>query len=106
MVDKIVRPWIQGTDQRLKYAGSTKLVNCFITEDNNYFKANSIAYTEQTSYSYQSGSPTLRQFINQYAPLTDRNAPAEYIAQLYKTLKANGVGITSIDEPMSNYIKL
>lgn len=104
MIDTVVVPFVQGTSRKLKYLGATKLINCYITEDNNYFKNNNIPFTVQDSYSYQSGSPTLRQFFNQYTPLPGNCA--QYIANMYKTLKNYGIGINSIDEPMSNYIKV
>ena len=108
MIDRIIKPWVQGTKPALRYPSGTQYPNCHKDLDNQYFKQHNIPYSEQESYGYVSGSPTLRQFVNVYAPLSEArtDSPPNYAAQLYKTLIANGVGITSIDEPMSNYIKV
>ena len=108
MIDRIIKPWVQGTKPALRYPSGTQYPNCHKDLDNQYFKQHNIPYSEQESYGYASGSPTLRQFVNVYAPLSEArtDSPPNYAAQLYKTLIANGVGITSIDEPMSNYIKV
>lgn len=108
MIDRLIKPWIEGTKPALRYPSGTQYPNCHKDLDNQYFDQHSVAYTKQESYGYVSGSPTLRQFVNVYAPLSEArtDSPPSYAASLYKTLIANGVGITSIDEPMSNYIKV
>ena len=102
---QVVKPWVQGTSKKLTYTGATQYVQCFKDEDNDYFKQHNIPFEERARYGYLQGSPSLRQYIHQYAPASDNNSPAQYIANVYLTLKNNGLVINSVDQPMDQYIK-
>jgi len=105
LINKFVTGWINNK-QLPPYAGSTVYPECFKEEDNQYFKSNGIPITEGVSYNYVPGSiPTLRQYIYQFCPPSSLDSTSGYIANVYKSLVAFGVNITSIDEPMNNYIK-
>ena len=104
LLDRYINQWI--INKKLPpFAGAVTLVNCFINKDNQYFASNNINYSDLTNYSYtQHSIPTLRQYFNQYAPLTDSNNPTVYAASVYKTLKANNINVSSIDQPMTDFI--
>lgn len=105
LINNFVNNWIIN-GKLLPYAGSTVYPECFKDQDNQYFKANGIPITEGVSYNYVAGNtPTLRQYIYQFCPPSALDSTNGYIANVYKSLVAFGVNITSIDEPMTNYIK-
>lgn len=55
-------------------------------------------------YNYTDGSlPTLRQFINVYAPWGDNNNPSNYIAGVAKTLETYG-HVINVDDAMKDWI--
>jgi len=84
---------------------SINYANCHTLETNAVLKAAGVKYNVSGPYNYAGGSPTLRQYINVYAPWGDvPNNPANYIADIAVTMKINGYDI-NVDEPMSNYIK-
>ena len=107
LINKYVKGWInQGN--LLPYAGCVVYPDCFKVTDNNYFKSVNIPYQEGIQYNYKAKEiPTLRQYLYQFCPPSaeGQDTTNGYIANVYTSLKSFGVNITSIDEPMTNYIK-
>jgi hypothetical protein len=63
-----------------------------------------LKFKESASYSYtRNSSPSLRQYVNFYAPWGDSNNPINYISSIAVTLKGYGYTI-DIDEPMSSWV--
>lgn len=78
--------------------------NCYLDESNKSFKEAGLKFKESASYSYtKNSSPSLRQYINFYAPWGDSNNPINYISSIAITLKGYGYTI-DIDEPMSSWV--
>jgi hypothetical protein len=83
---------------------SWKYSDCYSDEANTNFKASNLKYNESGPYAYKKGEkPTLRQFINIYAPWGDRNNPTNYTGIIAATLKDYGVNI-NIDDKMINWL--
>lgn len=80
-------------------------VNNYIEESNDTFTKAGIDFYKLNNYKYTNGSPTLRQYINIYAPWGDgSNNPANYIAGVAVQLKTLNNPI-NIDEPLNKYFK-
>ena len=95
---------IDWTKGNVPPTASAKYSDCYTVETNKTLKESGIKYKELTTYNYKKGSkPTLRQFINIYAPWGDDNNPSNYIAVVAATLKEYGYSI-DIDEPMSVWV--
>jgi len=93
--------WSNGT---VPATASAKYPDCYKTETNKILKESGVKYQELTTYNYKKGSkPSLRQFINIYAPWGDLNNPSNYIASVATTLKAYGYDI-DVDAPMSTWL--
>ena len=109
LLNQFINGWIFNKKMP-PYAGAVNLVNCFASQDNNYYQNQKISFDVLNSYSYNSNTvPTLRQYFNQYAPAStttssSNNNPPQYIANVYKTLQLNGINIKSIDQPITDYL--
>ncbi len=97
----VLSRWVNGN---VPATVSATYSNCYIKETNNVLKESNVKFKEQTNYAYTKGSkPTLRQFINIYAPWGDNNNPSNYIAAVAATLKQYGYDI-DVDAPMSSWL--
>ena len=104
LLNTYINGWILNRNMPA-YLGCTKLINCFIDADNAFFSNYSVPYDIKTSYSFTAKTvPSLRQFFSQYAPVTDSNNPALYAARVLNTLKANGIQVRSIDQPITDFL--
>lgn len=100
-LDDIFNKWV---NSGLPATASGKYPNCYIEQTNKLFKESNLKYKESTDYAYKKGSkPTLRQFINVYAPWGDKNNPSNYIAAVATTLKGYGYDI-NVDDPMNTWV--
>jgi hypothetical protein len=86
-------------------SASNKYADCHTLETNAVLKASGVKYNISGPYNNTGGPPTLRQYINVYAPWSDVNTnnPANYIADIAFTMKYYGYN-NNVDEPMSNYL--
>ena len=97
--------YLQNKIQSIGGSAGTKFADCYVGESNITFQLAGVKYNPSGPYNNTGGKPTLRQYINVYAPWGDgANNPANYIANVAKTMKQFGYDI-SVDEPMVNYIK-
>ena len=104
LLNNYINGWIINKNMPA-FLGCTKLINCFIDADNAFFSNYSVPYDIKTSYSFTAKTvPSLRQFFSQYAPVTDSNNPALYAARVLNTLKANGIQVRSIDQPITDFL--
>lgn len=93
--------WVNGD---VPPTASAKYPNCYNVETNKYFDANKIKFKELEDYGYVNNyQPTLRQFINIYAPWGDKNNPSQYIAHIALTLKDYGHAI-NVDDKIATWI--
>ena len=106
LINKFVTGWIKNKNL-LPYAGSTQYPDCFATNDNVRFKQLETPIQENISYNYKAKeTPTLRQYLYQFCPPSSAGTDSTvgYISSVAKSLKEYGLNISSIDEPMTNYI--
>lgn len=106
LINKYVTGWVK-EGKLLPYAGCTQYPDCFSTDDNIRFRKLETPITENISYNYKAKEiPTLRQYIYQFCPPSSAGSDSTvgYISNVAKSLKEYGLNITSIDEPMTNYI--
>ena len=82
---------------------STK-ANCYLQETNKMFQETGLTFKSLQDYTYKRNtSPTLRQYINIYAPWGDNNNPSNYMAAVAKTLLDYGYNI-DVDTIMSTWL--
>jgi hypothetical protein len=100
--DKYLGTWING---QVVAADSAKYSSCYVDDSNKTFTNNNIAFTTAGNYDYKydGSSPTLRQFINIYAPWGDSNNPTNYIGELAVTMKDFGYNI-NVDAKMNTWL--
>lgn len=99
--DDVLTKWVNGKVPPTK---SATYVECYSDETNNIFEESGVDFKVLDDYNYTPKSnPTLRQFINIYAPWGDNNNPSNYIAGVAKTLKDYGYNI-NVDDPMSTWL--
>jgi len=106
LINKFVTGWVK-EGKLLPYAGSTQYPDCFATDDNTKFKQLETPIQENISYNYKAKEiPTLRQYLYQFCPPSSAGTDSTvgYISNVAKSLKEYGLNISSIDEPMTNYI--
>ena len=86
-------------------SAGAKFADCYVGESNVTFQLAGIKFNPSGPYNNTGNEPTLRQYINVYAPWGDGlNNPSNYIAIIAATMKDFGYDI-SVDEKMVNYIK-
>jgi len=86
------------------WSWSNTLADCYVADTNKLFKNGGVKYQDLGSYAYtKNTSPSLRQYINQYAPWGDKNNPSNYALSTALTLKSYGFNV-DIDEPMNTWI--
>lgn len=98
--DTYLTKWVNGSVTPTK---SAQYPDCYSSLSNQVFKTSGVKFTDKKSYNYISGSPTLRQYTNIYAPWGDNNNPSNYCAVIAKTLKDYGVDI-NIDDNMNTWV--
>jgi hypothetical protein len=100
--DKYLGTWING---QVVAAASSKYASCYVDDSNKTFTSNNIPFTTAGNYDYKydGSSPTLRQFVNIYAPWGDSNNPTNYIGELAVTLKDFGHNI-NVDAKMNTWL--
>ncbi len=99
--DDVLTKWVNG---KTPSTISASYVDCYSNETNEIFKESGVSFKELDDYNYKPKSnPTLRQFINIYAPWGDNNNPSNYIAGVAKTLNDYGYNI-NVDEPMLTWL--
>ena len=98
--DKLIK-WSEGNPVPTK---SASYVKCYDSESNEIFKKTGVKYKQNIEYNYSQGqSPTLRQYVNIYAPWGDSNNPTNYCAAIAVTLKDYGYNI-NVDDKMNTWL--
>lgn len=92
--------WVDGTVTPTK---SASFVDCYSSSSNIVFLDTNVLYTDKTNYNYKTGSPSLRQFCNIYAPWGDSNNPTNYCATIAVTLKDYNY-VINVDDKMNEWV--
>jgi hypothetical protein len=100
--DRYFKEWVDGNVVK---ADSWEYPNCNSDSANELFRESKIKFKAGGEYNYKKKGdlPSLRQFVNIYAPWGDGNNPNNYIAGIAKALKDYGYDI-NVDEPMKSWI--
>jgi len=100
--DRYFKDWVNG---KVVAADSWKYPDCYKVDANKLFSNSNIGYNPNSDYNYKKlgDLPSLRQFVNIYAPWGDNNNPNNYIGGIAKTLKEYGYNI-NVDDPMKNWL--
>jgi hypothetical protein len=93
--------WISGD---LPATASSKYVNCYKEGTDDFIKKQGVTYTPSDNYNYTKGNPpTLRQYINIYAPWGDKNNPTDYFISIAKTFESYDYKI-NVDEILKDFL--
>lgn len=98
--DTYLGKWVNGSVTPTK---SAQYPDCYSSASNKVFTDSGVKFTDKKTYNYQTGSPSLRQFSNIYAPWGDNNNPTNYCAVIARTLKDFGSDI-NVDDKMNTWV--
>ena len=98
--DTYLGTWVNGTVTPTK---SAQYPDCYSSASNKVFTDTGVKFTDKKTYNYKTGSPSLRQFSNIYAPWGDNNNPTNYCAVIARTLKDFGTDI-NVDDKMNTWV--